>query len=106
DFVMIPPHTSQKEATLKSRYEKFLELAAQKNLNQIFYSHGAGVQPLGFIASGMSYCYLEHALSEMGLSEMFPILKLGVTHPLDKKIVKEFLERVETVIVVEEKRPF
>lgn len=108
DFVMIPPHTSQKEATLKNRYEKFIQHAREKKLNQLFYfnpQHPSRYS-LGFITSGISYCYLEHALHEMGLSGAFPILKMGVTHPLDKNIVKEFLEKVETAIVVEEKRPF
>lgn len=106
DFVMIPPHTSQKEATLKFRNEKFIALAREKKLNQILYPNGDKESPLGFIVSGISYLYLEHALSEMNLSGQFPILKMGVTHPLDGKIVREFLQKVQTAVVIEEKRAF
>jgi len=108
DYVMIPPHTSQKEATLESRYEKFLSLASIKNLNKILYKKSSKGQreTLGFVCSGFSYCYLEHALLEMGLSGKFPILKLGVTHPLDREIVKKFVRELEHAVVIEEKRPF
>lgn len=108
DFVMIPPHTSQKEATLEARYKKFIEKVREKKLNSLLYfdSQSSEIVPLGFIASGMSYCYLEHALYEMDLKGLFPILKLGSTYPLDQDIVREFLQRVKTVIVIEEKRPF
>lgn len=108
DFVMIPPHTSQKEATLKSRFEKFILLVRQKKLNETYHlnSHHDKVAPLGFITSGISYCYLEHALHEMGLSEVFPILKLGVPYPLDKQIIEQFLNKVNMAVVIEEKRPF
>ncbi|MBI4217954.1 MAG: indolepyruvate ferredoxin oxidoreductase subunit alpha, partial [Elusimicrobia bacterium] len=108
NFVMIPPHTSMREATLRKRYEKFLRAAAQKGLNRTYHfsSQQETAYPIGFITSGLPFCYLEHALYEMGLSGQFPILKLGVTHPLDKEILSGFLEKVEKVIVIEEKRPF
>ena len=105
DFVMIPPHTSQKEATLAGRFARFLGKARELGLNRTLYA-GSGRHPLGFVVSGMSYCYLEHALFEMGVPGTVPILKFGVTHPLDKELLKDFFRRVERVVVVEEKRPF
>ncbi|MBI2118512.1 MAG: 2-oxoacid:acceptor oxidoreductase family protein [Elusimicrobia bacterium] len=107
DFVMIPPHTSQKEATLQGRTKKFIEKIREKNLNSLLYFDSQNLEfPLGFITSGMSYCYLEHALYEMDLKGFFPILKLGSTYPLDQELVRNFLQRVKTGIVIEEKRPF
>jgi indolepyruvate ferredoxin oxidoreductase len=108
DFVMIPPHTSQKEATLAARYEKMISMIRQKGLNRFlnFDERSSVKYSLAFITSGSSFCYLEHALFEMGLSGKFPILKLGMTHPLDAEGIENFIARAGTVIVVEEKRPF
>jgi indolepyruvate ferredoxin oxidoreductase len=66
----------------------------------------AGMTAIGFISSGLSYCYLEHALTELGLSGRFPILKLGVTYPVDPKAVLELARQVESLYVIEEKRGF
>ena len=106
DHVMIPPHTSQKELTLNLRKEKFIRRAKKYGLNKICHWQPGKKYSLGFISAGLPYCYLEHALFEMDLAGKFPILKLGVLSPLDKAIVQEFLESVETVIVIEEKRPY
>ena len=108
DFVMIPPHTSQKEATLAGRFEKLLEIVQEKGLNRLINLDESSKSraAVGFITSGGSYSYLEHALFEMGLNGKFPILKLGLTHPLDSTLVEKFLSHCETVIVIEEKRPF
>lgn len=106
DHVMIPPHTSQKELTLTARKEKFIRRAKELGLNRIHHFSSGARASLGFVTSGLPYCYLEHALFEMGLAGKFPILKLGVLYPLDKEIVQEFLRSVDTVVVIEEKRPF
>lgn len=66
----------------------------------------AGMTSIGFIASGLSYCYLEHALQELGLAGRFPILKLGLTYPVDPEMVLSFAHQVETLVVIEEKRGF
>ncbi len=66
----------------------------------------AGMTSLGFIASGLAYCYLEHALSELGLNGHFPILKLGLTYPVDPQAVLELAGGVDAILVIEEKRGF
>ncbi len=58
----------------------------------------------GFITAGFAYSYLQHALGELNVLGDMPILKLGMTHPLDTDIVREFAEQVEACYVVEEKR--
>ena len=58
------------------------------------------------ITSGLTYSSLEHALSEMGLSGRFPILKLGMTYPVDPEAVIALAQRVSAMYVVEEKRGF
>lgn len=59
-----------------------------------------GTRNVGFIASGVVY---EH------VREVFPdasILKIGMCYPLPEKLIKEFAQGVEKVIIVEELDPF
>lgn len=103
-MVMIPPHTSMREATLPSRFERFLSSVRSRNLNRV--EGPTGRSPLGFTASGLSYCYLIQALRDLGLENQFPVLKWGVSYPLDESLLIPFAERVDHLIVVEEKREF
>ncbi|MCH9023304.1 MAG: 2-oxoacid:acceptor oxidoreductase family protein, partial [Planctomycetes bacterium] len=64
------------------------------------------MSPIGFAASGVAYTYLAHALNEMGLGERIPILKIGLSYPLDAEIVIEFASQCRQIIVVEERRSF
>ena len=56
---------------------------------------------VGVITSGISY---QHAREAFGQSAAF--LKLGLTYPLPKRLIKEFCERHETVYVIEENDPY
>ena len=103
DRVVLPPDTSRLEVeTLRERLPTALETAKQLELNQIRYPQRSRI---GFVTSGFSYCYLEHALLELNLNGEIPILKLGMTHPLDPDILREFVEQVDELYIIEEKRP-
>lgn len=103
--VIIPPITIRKEQeVLQERFPRLLELARQRPLNQILYPQAR--QPLGFVTSGLAYAYLEHALHLLGLTGAFPILKLGLTYPVDGSLVAQFAGQVQHLCVVEEKRAF
>ena len=56
---------------------------------------------MGVITSGISY---QHAREAFGQNAAF--LKLGLTYPLPKRLIKEFCERHETVYVIEENDPY
>lgn len=104
DTVILSPRTAVKEETLAERYAELIKYLRLHETNKILY--GGTSKTLGFITSGIAYSYLEHALYEFGLGGRFPILKLGVTFPLDQELVKEFVEPLEQVYVIEEKRDF
>lgn len=107
DRVIIPPHTVIKEAeVLEQRLPKLLLLSREYGLNRILYRPDTGKKRIGFISSSLSYCYLEHALNLVGLAGAFPILKFGITHPIDTQILREFAGLVDEMYVVEEKRGF
>ena len=106
DRVVIPPVTTRKEQeVIAKRYPRLLELARRREINRILYSNAEKCS-IGFITSGLAYTYLEHALHILGLSGRVPVLKLGITYPVDAEMVAAFASRVEQMCVVEEKRPF
>lgn len=105
--VIIPPHTVVKEMeVLEERFPKLLSLARDYKLNRILYAPVSGKKCIGFISSSLAYSYLEHALNMVGLEGAFPILKYGITHPIDFVILREFVGMVDEIYVVEEKRGF
>ena len=112
--VVLPPDTARIEVEMLSdRLPTALDTAKRLGLNQIIFPTDADGNTsstnrqhrIGFVTAGFSYCYLEHALSELNLSDTIPILKLGMTHPIDNDIVLEFTQMVDEIYVVEEKRP-
>lgn len=114
DRVVLPPDTVRIEVeTLRERLPNALRKAKELGLNKILYTNTSSKHTtsnnehkrIGFISSGFSYLYLEHALSELKLSGAFPILKLGLTYPLDEDIVYEFAQGMDDLYVIEEKRP-
>ena len=114
DRVVLPPDTVRIEIeTLRERLPNALRKAKELGLNKILYTNTSlkhttsnnEHKKIGFITSGFSYLYLEHALSELKLSGAFPILKLGLTYPLDEDIVYEFAQGMDDLYVIEEKRP-
>jgi indolepyruvate ferredoxin oxidoreductase len=104
DLVMIPPHTSWREATLASRFERFKDGVRAHGLNTVH--HAGSSQQVGFMTSGLSFCYLMQALRDLGLEGAFPVLKWGVTYPLDERLLEDFASKVDRIVVVEEKRAF
>ena len=107
--VVLPPHTAQIETeTLRERLPTAIETARNLGLNKIQFMAGTSRKkryPLGFVSAGLAHSYLLHALEELNLHGDIPILKLGMTHPIDADIVREFAEQVGEIYVIEEKRP-
>ena len=102
--VLLPPRTGRKEQTIHIRYEALLKEAAAIGINRFFGSFNQS--KIGFVVCGVAWQYLRSALSELGLSDKFPILKLGVTFPVDEKQIAEFAARLEHLVVIEERRGF
>jgi indolepyruvate ferredoxin oxidoreductase len=104
--VLLPPRTWRREQGFPARYERLWASARRHGVNRITPGKTAGKAPLGFISSALACSYLEHALQQLGLSDIFPLLKLGITYPLDPALIDSFADQVESVVVVEERRGF
>ncbi len=105
ESVLLPPRTGRREATLPNRYHLLLEAVRARGVNRILDAP-AKRQPIGFISSGLAYCYLEQALDELGLQGQVPILKYGLTYPIDEELLCRFADMAEELFVIEEKRGF
>jgi indolepyruvate ferredoxin oxidoreductase len=91
------------------KYAAVLAYARANGLNRITVDPAqTGV---GIVAAGKAWQDLMQALGDLGLDEARPaemgvrLLKIGLVWPLDVTIVREFARGLNTVVVVEEKRP-
>ena len=103
--VLLPPRTWWQEASLEERFDRAAKSARELGLNRIDWP-GEGKFPVGFVSCGTAYQYLLQALEELGLSGRLPILKLGMSYPVDPQLLLELAGRVENIVVVEERRSF
>jgi indolepyruvate ferredoxin oxidoreductase len=104
--VLLPPRTWRREQELPLRYERLWASARRHGVNRVIPSRAGGTAPIGFVTSALAASYLEHALEQLGLAGTFPILKLGVTYPLDPALIDSFAEQAENLVIVEERRGF
>lgn len=106
--VLLPPRTWRKEQQIHERFERLWASARRHGAHRIEPARtDTNAQArLGFVTSAAAYCYLRHALAELGLDGHFPILKVGVTYPLDPALITEFATGLRSLYVIEERRGF
>ncbi len=95
-------------AVARIRHKVLLEqIEKARSMNEEFgFNSLSGTGPVGIVASGVSVCYVEDALMELGCEDEVSFLRLGFTYPFPKELIGCFLKRVENVLVVEELEPF
>lgn len=110
-MMLVVPYSLNLEAEVhEHRLHAAREFARANGLNRITVRHDA--DRIGIATTGKSYSDLMSAmrLLQIGEPELraagVRILKLGMAYPLETQIVDEFVQGLETVIVVEEKRSF
>ena len=81
--------------------DKVESMIEDLKLNRI---EGSG--EVGIVCSGVAYNYVLEVLEKNQLISQYKILKLGLIHPIPKKIISRFLREVNSVIVVEEIDPY
>ncbi|MEM7821495.1 MAG: indolepyruvate ferredoxin oxidoreductase subunit alpha [Candidatus Aenigmatarchaeota archaeon] len=89
--------------THKEIHKKLKEVERfAKKINPVFYEDMKS--KFGIITSGVSFNYVMESLKHLGIK--FPVLKLGLTHPIPENKIKNFIKRLDSVFVVEELEPF
>ncbi len=95
-YVMVPAHAKMRRLELEKRTQQLAEYSSSCALNKITW----GDKGVGVITSGISYHYVKEVLPQAS------VLKLGMTNPLPKDLIKHFASQVDQLIIVEELEPF
>ncbi len=100
-YVMVPAVARNAHRILLEQQAKAGEEAETCAFNTI-----SGKGAWGIVTSGVSYSYVKDAIADLGLEDKVSLLKLGFTHPLPCRLILDFLEKVDKVLVVEELEPY
>lgn len=95
-FVMIPGNARKRHAVVEKRMSDLRGFSDSIGLNVVEW----GSKEIGIITSGIAYQYAREAFGDASY------LKLGMVHPIPKKIIEDFAREVSTLYVVEESEPF
>lgn len=94
-FVMMPAMAKGRHVYVEKRMEAMAADGSSFPVNRAEYKDTS----IGFITSGIPYQYVK---------EVFPdasVLKLGMVHPLPKKMIEEFASKVDKLYIFEELEP-
>ena len=94
-YVMMPGNAKGRHLVVEARMDKMAEDASQFAINRAEYRDLS----VGFITSGIPYQYVKEAMPDAS------VLKLGMVHPLPKKLIEEFASKVEKLYIFEELEP-
>jgi indolepyruvate ferredoxin oxidoreductase, alpha subunit len=95
-YVIIPAHAKLRHPIVEDRIQKLKTYAETTPLNRIEW----GDNKIGVITGGVAYQYAGEVF------EGYSILKLGLSHPIPEKMIRDFAAQVETLVIVEELDPF
>jgi indolepyruvate ferredoxin oxidoreductase alpha subunit len=94
-YVMLPANARARHVEVEKRMVKLKEYGESSPLNRIEW----GDTSIGIISSGVPYQYVKEVLP--GAS----VLKLGLVNPLPEKMIRDFAQKVERLVVIEELEP-
>ena len=95
-YVMMPGPAKVRHPIVEERSKKLTELGNCCEFNRM----EMGDPSVGIIASGTAYQYAKEVLGEKA-----SYLKLGLVNPLPDRLILDFAEKVERLIVIEELDP-
>jgi indolepyruvate ferredoxin oxidoreductase, alpha subunit len=95
-FVMIPAFAKLRHPLVLEREAKLQEVTETSPFNRIEWQD----KKIGIVTSGISYQYVKEIMPQAS------VLKLGMTFPLPRKMIREFAEQVDRLFVVEELEPY
>ncbi len=94
-FVMMPGNAKGRHLYVEQRMKALAEDGCDFAINKAEYKDTS----IGFITSGIPYQYVKEACPNAS------VLKLGMVHPLPKKLIEEFASKVDKLYIVEELEP-
>lgn len=94
-FVMMPANAIGRHVYVEQRMKAMAEDGCGFAINKAEY-HDTSI---GFITSGIPYQYVKEACPNAS------VLKLGMVHPLPRKLIEEFASKVDKLYIFEELEP-
>ncbi len=94
-YVMMPGSAIGRHRVVEAREDRLAEDASSLAINRAEY----GDRRLGFITSGIAYQYVKEAAPTAS------VLKLGMVHPLPRRLIEEFVAACDEVYIFEELEP-
>ena len=94
-YVMMPGNAIRRHPVVEERMKKLAEDANSLEINKAEYNDTS----IGFITSGIPYNYVKEAMPNAS------VLKLGMVHPLPRKLIEEFASKVDKLYIFEELEP-
>lgn len=94
-FVMMPGNAKQRHVYVEQRMKKLAEDGCTFPINRMELKDTS----IGFITSGIPYQYVKEACPDAS------VLKLGMVHPLPRKLIEEFAAKVDKLYIFEELEP-
>lgn len=93
--VMMPANAIKRHVFVEQRLKDMAEAANTLDINKMIIKDTR----IGFITSGIPYTYVKEVCPDAS------VLKLGMVHPLPKKLIEEFASKVDTLYIFEELEP-
>ncbi|MFW5930402.1 MAG: thiamine pyrophosphate-dependent enzyme, partial [Desulfosalsimonas sp.] len=108
EFVKDPFHLVTVPAVSRNLHVRLLErIARAESLSSDSeYNFMDGSGPWGIVTNGVSYNYVADAVTDLDIVEKVSILRIGFSHPMPGRKIKEFLRGCQKVLVVEEGEPY
>ncbi|MGI6095469.1 MAG: indolepyruvate ferredoxin oxidoreductase subunit alpha [Lachnospiraceae bacterium] len=94
-YVMMPGNAKGRHVYVEKRLKDMAEDACTMPVNKMEIND----TKIGFITSGIAYQYVKEVCPDAS------VLKLGLVHPLPRKLIEEFASKVETLYIFEELEP-
>ena len=94
-YVMMPGNAKGRHIHVEQRLKDMAEDGCIMPINRVEMND----TKVGFITSGIAYQYVKEACPNAS------VLKLGMVHPLPRKLIEEFASKVETLYIFEELEP-
>lgn len=94
-YIVAPAVAKKRRVLVEDRLRKLEEFAETTKLNTVEYKD----LKIGVITSGIAYQYSKEVMPEASF------LKLGLSYPLPKKKITEFINKCDKVYVIEELEP-
>jgi indolepyruvate ferredoxin oxidoreductase len=109
--MLVPPGSLEAEQQMYGpRWTMLRQFLAANPINAIEVD--APRAWLGVVAAGKAFADVRQALRDLGLDDAgcrragIRLLRLGMVHPLERELLREFASGLSHVLVVEEKSPF